>query len=139
MDPDRALRAYTDVLAVEWDADAGVARIVTLTDVYTAVPDEGMHLCPDREYHDPEDGMCKHLVALETVRGTFDAPVGWFTTDDLDDRTDPEFPVSADSPEAVADGGQTRPENCDCDSFQTDIACAACAIAGHTTKAEESA
>lgn len=95
MDPDRALRAYTDVLAVEWDAENAVARIVTLSEVYHAVPSEGQHLCPDREYHEPEGGLCKHLVALETVRDRLDLPDGWLTVEDLDERTDPAFDVDA--------------------------------------------
>lgn len=85
-DESRALRAYTDVLAVEWDDEIGVARIVTLGDVYTAVPSEGMHLCPDREYNDVD--MCKHVIALEVVRGKLDAPTGWLVVEDLDERAD---------------------------------------------------
>lgn len=106
---DRALRAYTDVLAVEWDADHGVARVVTLSDVYTAVPSEGMHLCPDREYHDVD--MCKHVFALEAVRGRIDAPEGWLVVEDLDER--PEAPTAdgGDLPdfadyEVATDGGK---------------------------------
>lgn len=107
-DEKRALKAFTDVLAVEWDEQAGVARVVTLSDVYTAVPSEGMHLCPDREYHDVE--MCKHLWALETVRGKIDAPEGWLVVDDLTDRTEPAFDVTAGLEDfedfrVVTDGG----------------------------------
>jgi len=89
IDADRAIRAFTDVVAVEWDTDSGVARIVTVSDVYHAVPEEGMHLCPDREYHDIE--ICKHLVAAEVTRDRIDAPTGWLEVDDFDERTDAPF------------------------------------------------
>jgi hypothetical protein len=99
IDADRALRAFTDVLAVEYDRDADVARIVTVSDCYYAFPDDGMHRCPDREYHDPPEGHCKHVIALEAIRGNIDVPSGWFVTEDLDERTDPEFEL--DVPDRV--------------------------------------
>jgi hypothetical protein len=106
IDADRALRAFTDVLAVEWGDETGVARVVTLSDVYHAVPEEGQHLCPDREYHDV--AMCKHLVALEAVRGRLDIPDGWFVTDDLDERTDESFDVTTDDDPGLPDFDEFR-------------------------------
>ena len=79
----RALRAYTDVLAVEHDPDAGLVRVVTLSDSYLLVPDGGLHQCGDREYNNIE--LCKHVVACEVTRGNIDAPAGWLEVEDLDD------------------------------------------------------
>ena len=131
IDADRAIRAFSDVLAVEHD-DSGFARIVTLSDCYAAVPDEGMHLCPDREYHDTE--MCKHLIALEAVRGRLDIPTGWLTVENLDERTDPEFDI--DVPDRIGrnrqltafetDGGECE----DCADLPGDWPCADCATSG---------
>lgn len=102
---ERALRAYTDVLAVEWDADAGLARIVTLADSYLAVPEEGQHLCPDREYRDVD--RCKHVWAIDATRGQIDAPAGWLVVADLDER-----------------------EECDCDDLPDGLPCWSCYRAG---------
>jgi len=93
IDDDRALSAFTDVLAVE-DTGTGLFRVVTLSDVYTAVPSEGMHLCPDREYHDVD--FCKHVVAVEATRGRLDVPTGWLVVEDLDERTDETFDLDTD-------------------------------------------
>lgn len=95
---DRALSAFQDVLAVEWDEEAGVARIVTMSDCYTAVPEHGQHLCPDREYHLDGSGLCKHLFALEITRGKVCAPEGWLVVDDLDERSDDEIDLDIKSP-----------------------------------------
>jgi len=88
---DRALAAFQDVLAVEWNAEHGHARILTLSDCYHAVPEDGMHLCPDREYNDVE--LCKHLYALEATRDSLgvDVPEGWLVVEDLEERTDEPF------------------------------------------------
>jgi len=153
IDADRALRAYEDVVAIEADDEAGVYRIVTTSDVYHAVPEEGMHLCPDREYHDPPEGYCKHLVALEAVRGRLDIPTGWLTVDDLDDRTDESFDLDADVSRqrlrdnhtlAAFDGGQVatdggeRPEDCRCDEFELpgELPCWPCAREGFDERPE---
>jgi len=93
IDEQRAIRAFTDVLAVEWDDESGVANIVTLSDSYMAVPELRQHNCPDREYHLDGEGMCKHLAALEITRGNIDAPEGWLSVENLDERTDPEFEI----------------------------------------------
>jgi hypothetical protein len=81
---DRALAAYTDVLAVEHDTDAGVMRILTLSECYTAIPETGQHLCPDKEYHEPP--RCKHEYAADATRDQTDVPTGWLVVEDLDDR-----------------------------------------------------
>lgn len=99
IDPDRAERAFTDVLAVEWDREAGLMRIVTLSDCYTAIPTEGLHQCPDREYNLDGTGYCKHAVAADVTRGRLPAPTGWVVTENLDDR-------HAESRALLADGGQ---------------------------------
>lgn len=91
IDPDRAVRAYSDVLAIEYDEAAEMYRVLTISDVYYVVPSEGQHLCPDREYHEPPEGLCKHLIASEVERGRIDAPSGWLVVDDFDERTDLEF------------------------------------------------
>lgn len=100
IDPDRAERAYTDVLAVEWDREAGLMRIVTLSDCYTAIPTEGLHQCPDREYNLDGAGYCKHAVAADVTRGRLPTPPGWVVTDNLDDRT-ATTALMADGGEAV--------------------------------------
>jgi len=71
-----------DPAAIEFDD--GFARIVTMSDCYSAIPEDGMHLCPDREYHDVD--ICKHLYALEIVRDQIDAPAGWLVVEDLNER-----------------------------------------------------
>lgn len=83
IDEDRALRAFTDVLAVEHDEDAGLLRVVTLSDCYLLVPDGGLHQCGDREYHGVD--LCKHVAACEITRGHIDAPEGWMVVEDFDD------------------------------------------------------
>lgn len=100
-DEARALRAYLDVLAVEHNEDAGVMRIVTLSDVYHAVPREGLHMCPDREYNDV--ALCKHVIASDVTRGRLDVPTGWLVVDDLDDRDEAD---DTSARTAIADGGQ---------------------------------
>lgn len=111
IDADRALRAYTDVLAVEHDPDAGMMRVVTLSEVYYVDTREARHQCPDREYHDPPEGLCKHLVAAQVTRDRRDAPTGWLVSDDLDERTDPEFDID---PQARVGRNRTL------DAFATD-------------------
>jgi len=135
---DRALRAYEDVVAVEADDDAGVYRVVTTSDVYTAVPSQGMHLCPDREYHDVD--LCKHLVSVDAVRGRLDIPAGWLTVDDLDDRTDESFDLDTDASrrrlrenhtlasfdggeEVATDGGEEPDDRADCWCADHDLPC----------------
>lgn len=86
IDPDRAERAYTDVLAVEFDQETEMMRVVTLSDCYDVDVRDFRHMCPDREYHDV--ALCKHLICADIVRGQTDAPSGWFVTDDFDQRTD---------------------------------------------------
>lgn len=115
IDPARAERAFEDVVAVEWDEDAGTMRIVTFSDVYFAVPEDGMHMCPDREYNDVE--ICKHVVAVEATRGNIDVPTPWIVTADLDDR-------DAD-----------RPEECECTTAAS-MPCFACYRAGFETPAD---
>jgi len=94
---DRALLAFLDVLAVEWDEDLGMARIVTMGDKYLAVPEQGQHLCPDRKHNLNGEGLCKHLWALEITRDR-NAPEGWLVVDDLDDRTEDEFELDVRAP-----------------------------------------
>ena len=110
IDESRALSAYTDVLAVEHDEESGVVRIVTISDVYTAIPKEGLHICPDREYHGVD--FCKHVVATEITRGNIDVPTGWLVVEDLDNRTEPEFELETSEPEPLT-----------LDSFATDGGC----------------
>lgn len=102
---ERALRAYTDVLAIEWDDETGMARVVTLSDCYRAIPAEGLHLCPDREYRDID--QCKHIHALQAARGRVDAPTGWLVVDDLDDRGQPDSPRPARD-RVCTDGGKRQ-------------------------------
>ena len=83
IDEDRALRAYTDVLAVEHDTDAGLIRVLTLSDVYLLIPEEGLHQCGDRDYNNVD--LCKHVIAAEITRGRLDAPTGWMVVDDFED------------------------------------------------------
>lgn len=99
IDPDRAIRAYTDVVAIETDP-SGVWRVVTWSDVYRACPDGGAHLCPDREYRGVD--FCKHVTAIEAERGRLgiELPRGWISTDDLDER--PEEPAAEAN---AGDGG----------------------------------
>lgn len=107
IDPDRALRAYTDVLAVEYDADTEMGRVVTLSDAYAFDARDGLHSCPDREYHDVDH--CKHVVAADISRGAIDGvDAGWLVTDDLDGRAEPAL---------LADGG---------DLADADYTCNAC-------------
>ena len=135
IDEERAIRAFTDVLAVEWDNDAGMGRIVTLSDSYMAVPELQQHNCPDREYHLDGEGICKHLAALEITRGKIDAPEGWLTVENLDERTDPEFEIER-PPRigrnhtfgAFTDGGETCDE---CAALPDDFPCAECATSGN--------
>lgn len=108
MNADRAISAFEDILAVEYDEDSGVMRIVTISDCYTAVPEEGMHLCPDQEYRDVD--LCKHVIAAEITRGRIDAPTGWVVTDNLESRETDE-PESA--PKLVTDGGENTTEPVD--------------------------
>lgn len=91
IDPERALRAFTDVLAVEYDEETDMARVVTMSDCYDVDMRETRHLCPDREYNDV--AICKHLVASEVVRGQLDIPNGWLTVENLDERTDETFDI----------------------------------------------
>ena len=110
-DDTRAFNAYTDVLAVE-AAPHGVYRVVTLSDVYTLVPDEGLHQCPDREYNDVD--VCKHVVATEVTRERFDAPEGWLVVENLDERVEPSFELETDS---LTKGNATL------DAFDSDESC----------------
>lgn len=89
IDQTRALRAYTDVVAVEHDAETGLLRVVTLSDSYVVDVREARHQCPDRTHNDV--GICKHLVAALATTGELDVPVGWLVVEDLDERTDPAF------------------------------------------------
>lgn len=60
MTDDRAVRALTDVVAVEEYAP-GMARVVTWSDDYILdTRGEGCN-CPDKEYHDAP--VCKHEYA----------------------------------------------------------------------------
>jgi len=89
LDEGRAIRALTDVVAVEYDEEAEMYRVVTWSDVYHAIPEEGQHLCPDRKHNDID--LCKHLIAVEVARGRIDidVPEPFIVTDDLDQGPEP--------------------------------------------------
>lgn len=110
IDEARALRAYTDVLAVEYDADTDLLRVVTLGDVYVVDDRDKVHVCPDREYNDVE--ICKHVCAALATTGRLDAPTGWLVTSSLDKR--PSAEADGGREPAVADGGGPRYETRHC-------------------------
>jgi len=117
IDADRALRAFTDVLAVEYDPETEMARVVTMSDCYDVDMRETRHVCPDREYNLDGTGICKHLLASEVVRGQLDVPGGWLVVDSLDKRTDEPFDIEMPprigndrTLEAFTDGGDRTDE-----------------------------
>jgi len=59
-----------------------------------AIPEDGLHQCPDREYHDVD--MCKHATAAEITRDKIDAPTGWLVVEDFDERTDETFELTTE-------------------------------------------
>jgi len=131
IDEQRALSAFSDVLAVEYDEDAGVMRVVTIRDVYMVIPTDGLHQCPDREYHDVD--FCKHVTAAEITRDKIDAPTGWLVIDDLDERTDETFTLDTEGTlfgaryhltfDEFDDVAET--DDCDC-SDDDDLPCFEC-------------
>lgn len=118
MNDERAIRALTDVVAVEQVAP-GMAQVVTWSDAYVVDARDAGCRCPDKEYHDAP--MCKHEYAALIA--------------DVDAYPDPY--IECVSPRPVADGGE-RPEGCRCqdDAINSDaLACFACWRAGFETAA----
>jgi hypothetical protein len=111
IDADRAARAYEDVLAVEYDEETDLLRVVTLSDSYLVDDRDGVHACPDREYNDVD--LCKHLVAALATTGELNVPTGWAIVEDLSERPE--------DPEVRADGGETSRSACWC--ADADIPC----------------
>jgi len=110
-DEQRALRACTDVLAVEETAP-GMVRVVALTDAYVVDARGDGCYCPDKEYHEPP--MCKHDYAA--VLSDTDLPTPFMVVENVDERTDPAFDLEVPDRigkdkqlTAFADGG-TEPE-----------------------------
>lgn len=88
---DRAVRALTDVVAVETIAP-GMVRVVTWSDAYTVDARDAGCNCPDKQYNEPD--MCKHEYSA-LIADRDDAPTPFTVTDNLSERV-------------MADGGVER-------------------------------
>lgn len=82
IDPGRARRALTDVVAVE-RLGPGMVRVVTWSDAYPVDARDTGCACPDKEYN--EVPVCKH-EATAILADSDDLPTPFTVTDDLSTR-----------------------------------------------------
>lgn len=114
IDEKRAVRAFTDVLAVEHDEDTDLLRVVTLSDAHLVDDRDKLHQCPDRKHNIGDGGVCKHLVAALATTDEIDVPTGWLVVEDLEARRDASSGVDEPLPDfedfeverVATDGGQ---------------------------------
>lgn len=95
IDPDRAERAATDILAVEETAP-GMARVVTLTGCYTLDARGQACQCPDKEFNLAAGEFCKHYAGA-ILAGSDDLPTPFVVAEDFDERTEPGFELDTEA------------------------------------------
>ena len=114
---DRAVRALTDVVAVEQVAP-GMVNVVTWSSERTVDARDAGCNCEDKQYNLPNGARCKHELAA-MLADSDRYPTHCIVSDDLQRRP-------------VTDGGD-RPEECDCSPTETDLECWPCRKAGFDT------
>lgn len=133
IDTDRAIRACSDVLAVEMFAP-GMCRVVTLGGAYTVDARGTGCTCPDMQYNLKDTGnLCKHHAAA-TLATRDDLPTPFLVRESLTERTDPAFDLEV--PDRIGNDRQLSafmPDGGECDecaALPGDFPCAMCYIRG---------
>lgn len=112
----RPIRALTSVVAVEPHAP-GLVNVTTWSDEYLVDLHGDGCMCPDKEYNEPLH--CKHEYAAMLAQA--------------DDKPTPY--ITETRQRAATDGGNPRPDDCECWG-QNDLACFACFREGFETPAD---